>query len=105
MSLKSLRKSAFHAQHGHCYYCAGAMWFSSPSELGLRTKSSRPYQCTGEHLQARQDGGRDIKDNIVAACWYCNTHRHRVKKPRTPDDYRAYVRRRVSMGRWCPRVR
>ncbi|WP_456969704.1 HNH endonuclease [Luteibacter sp. HA06] len=81
------------------------MWFSSPSELGLRTKSSRPYQCTGEHLQARQDGGRDIKDNIVAACWYCNMHRHRVKKPRTPDDYRAYVRRRVSMGRWCPRVR
>jgi hypothetical protein len=105
MSLKSLRQSAFHAQRGHCYYCAGAMWLSSPSELGLRTKSSRPYQCTGEHLQARQDGGGNIKSNIVAACLYCNAHRHRVKKPLTPEDYRAYVRKRVSMGRWYPTLR
>lgn len=99
-SLKSCRSIAFLNQKGCCYYCSRRMWFSSPSELGLSLKSGRPYQCTAEHLIARQDGGRDVKENIVAACWFCNTRRHRRKSPPSPDGYRARVQKRVAKGKW-----
>ncbi|WP_213946981.1 HNH endonuclease [Luteibacter sp. dw_328] len=76
------------------------MWFSSPAELGSRLPSARHFQCTAEHLHARQDGGRDTRTNIVAACWYCITRRHRRKRPLAPHAYRRHVRARVAIGKW-----
>lgn len=99
-TLRRLRTLAFHAQQGRCYYCSRSMWLHSPDELGLRKRSSLPRQCTAEHLIARQDGGKDAIENVVAACWLCNQRRHRRKRQRGANDYRAFVQRRIASGRW-----
>ena len=102
--LVRLRRSAYTIQSGNCYYCGLPMCegdlksFASVNRLTL--SQARVRKCTAEHLQARQDGGKDVAGNIVAACSYCNSRRHRRKKPRDPDAFRALVQRRVSRGRW-----
>ncbi|ATS62678.1 MULTISPECIES: HNH endonuclease [Xanthomonas] len=101
--LKSLRISAFQAQSGRCFYCGLPMWLASPNELGLRPGSARPYQCTAEHLVARQDGGLDVPGNVVAAHTRCNQRRHnRPGTAPSPTAFRALVMRRVSAGKWWP---
>lgn len=89
--LSKLRDYAYNRQDGKCWYCDCAMRpASDPS----------PRRCTAEHLHARCDGGKDVPQNIVAACWLCNNRRHRRKAPKTPEDYRNFVRERVAQGRW-----
>lgn len=103
MSLKKLRLLAFHTQQGRCFYCGAPMWLKSAHELGMRPRPSRFLQCTAEHLVARQDGGQDTPENIVAACWLCNLRRHQRRHPApTPEAYKAMVQRRVGMGKWWP---
>ncbi|WP_314101018.1 HNH endonuclease [uncultured Stenotrophomonas sp.] len=101
--LKTLRTHAFQAQQGRCFYCGFVMWLSSPDELILRSRASRAYQCTAEHLLARQDGGKDVASNVVAACHLCNLRRHRRPNPApSAEVYRAHVRQRVAKGKWHP---
>ncbi|MEB1902848.1 HNH endonuclease signature motif containing protein [Xanthomonas campestris pv. campestris] len=100
--LQFLRALAFHAQQGRCCYCEHDMWLSSPAELELAARFARRYQCTAEHLMAQQDGGKDTRGNIAAACWTCNQRRHRRKKLLTPEAFKALVRRRVAAGKWWP---
>ncbi len=101
--LKSLRALAFLAQSGRCYYCNLPMWLSSPAELGLKAGNSRSIQCTAEHLLARQDGGQDTPENVVAAHARCNRGRHnRRGTPPSPDTFRTLVMRRVARGKWWP---
>lgn len=100
MKLKTLRECAFVLQRGRCFYCDARMWLGSPTELGLSGASSRLAQCTAEHLIARCDGGLDTRDNIVAACRFCNWLRHARKKPLAPNVYAAYVKKRVARGAW-----
>ena len=101
-ALKKIRTKKMIAQGGRCFYCGLPMWdevsgLSLPESLaGLKAV----LRCTAEHLQARCDGGRDVADNIVAACHYCNAARHRSKRPKPPEQYRAHVRRRMAQGRW-----
>lgn len=81
------------------------MWRDSPDELsplGLRRRMATPLRCTAEHLLAQQDGGNDVESNIAAACWLCNTRRHKRKSPPSPDAYRALVQRRLNQGKWHP---
>jgi HNH endonuclease len=103
--LQRLRAQAFDAQKGRCTYCGLPMWLKSPSELqpfGIRQRTAAPLRCTTEHLVARLDGGRDVKDNVAAACWLCNVRRHKRKKPPSPEAYRVLVQRRVDKGKWHP---
>lgn len=100
---KSARNAAFEAQGGRCCYCQLPMWRSSPTELaslGLRPRTARPLRCTAEHLVARQDGGKNARSNLAAACWFCNKGRHCRKQPLSPDAYRALVRQRMAQGKW-----
>lgn len=104
-SLSRLRAQAFRAQRGRCFYCGLPMWQASPDELrsfGLRPRTAGPLRCTAEHLVAQQDGGKDEAGNIAAACWLCNSRRHKRKAPLPPDVYRAFVQRRLSKGKWHP---
>lgn len=99
--LKSIRTSAFHAQSGRCFYCDLPMWLLYPSELSLRPRSAAPFQCTAEHLVARQNGGKDVAGNVVAAHASCNHRRHKRPGPApSPESFRALVQRRVSSGKW-----
>lgn len=101
--LKSIRTAAFHAQAGRCYYCGLPMWLASPSEPGPEASKAYSAQCTAEHLVARQDGGKDLASNIVAACCLCNQRRHqRSAGALAPDSYRAWVQRQVAKGKWLP---
>ena len=100
-TIKTLRARAFRAQAGRCYYCDKPMWLLTPDELGLRPKSSRPWQCTAEHLIPQQDGGRNTPNNIVAAHAICNQRRH--KRPGAApnaDFYLQRVRHQVGKGKW-----
>lgn len=99
------RTQAFNAQNGRCYYCDQPMWNKSPSELekyGLRQRTAKPLRCTAEHLLAKQDGGRDEEDNIVAACLLCNMRRHKRKTTPAPEAYRTFVQRLMAKGKWYP---
>lgn len=101
--LQRLRTHAYHAQQGRCCYCGVPMWIQSPEELcalGLRLRTAKPLRCTAEHLVAKRDGGRDVAENIAAACWLCNTRRHQRKSAPAPEAYRAFVKRRVAQGKW-----
>ena len=105
--LQRLRTDAFHAQMGRCCYCDLPMWNTSPDELkplGLRARTVAPLRCTAEHLVAQQDGGRDAACNIAAACWLCNTRRHKRKSPPEPEAFRAFVQKRLARGKWHPPV-
>ena len=75
-SIYKHRLAAFTRQKGRCYYCDLPMWLPQSKEFAVKFKRSERYsprlQCTAEHLKARQDGGTDSRENIVAACAICN---------------------------------
>lgn len=103
-SLARPRATAYARQSGRCFYCDSPMWTSNPREFALKHNitlaQAMRLQCTGEHLEARQDGGSDSLSNIVAACWHCNQRRHRRKEAPPPEHYKQFVRKRMSQGRW-----
>jgi 5-methylcytosine-specific restriction endonuclease McrA len=106
-SLSKNRLKALQLQGGRCFYCGVLMWAENPEAFArayaLTSRLTRWLQCTAEHLQARQDGGRDSIKNIAAACRVCNHRRHAQRKiAPTPEDYRALVRKRVSRKAWHP---
>ena len=101
--IQCLRASAFKRQAGLCCYCGAPMWLRSPDELVLRPPSSRAarhLRCTAEHLLAKRAGGKDTSVNVAAACWRCNSTRHKRQSPLEPSAYREQVRRRMAAGRW-----
>lgn len=107
--LNSLRLRASKRQHHRCHYCKFPMWHKDSAAFlraypCVRARHVHLLACTAEHLIARQDGGRDTADNIVAACWWCNRERHRGRAHKAPDAarYEAWVLRQVVLGRWHP---
>ncbi|NKJ77804.1 restriction endonuclease [Rhizobium leguminosarum bv. viciae] len=104
--IQYLRSKAAESQGWLCYYCSFPMWGSDPeafkARYSLPSRAVRHFRCTAEHLKARCDGGRDIEENIVAACHYCNRTRHRKKRPKDAACYASFVRSRIDKGRWHP---
>lgn len=104
-SVSKLRSRAHQSQGGRCFYCSVMMWTDDCIDFanrhGLTPSLARWLQCTAEHLHPRQEGGRDSAENIAAACRYCNLRRHaRRRKTPTPEEYRSFVRNRVSRKAW-----
>jgi 5-methylcytosine-specific restriction endonuclease McrA len=103
-ALKNIRRTKMLAQSGRCYYCDLPMWDATLDHRLPAMCSSRGLpkflQCTAEHLLPRSEGGKDTAENIVAACWYCNTSRHKRKCAPSPRAYRTHVRKRMAAGRW-----
>ncbi|SIQ61388.1 HNH endonuclease [Marinobacterium stanieri] len=107
--LKSLRKTAYSKQNKRCYYCNAPMWLGSADGFcdtySLSKKEAKRLQCTAEHLKARQDGGGDQAANVVAACQFCNSTRHKNQgNAKGPSSYRSHVQRRIKAGHWHPKV-
>ncbi|MBY0343267.1 MAG: HNH endonuclease [Sphingomonadales bacterium] len=102
--LSKIRALKYAAQGGRCFYCRQPMWHGNQAgfveKFGLPCHKAHYLKVTAEHLLARCEGGGDTPENIVAACWFCNTHRHHSKRPLAPDDYARKVRSRLSRGRW-----
>lgn len=98
------RISAFERQQGKCCYCSFLMWRDSPEvfaeQHSLSLAQAKYFQCTAEHLVARQDGGKNTALNIAAACIRCNGLRHKRKKAPEPIEYQAFVQKRLDKGGW-----
>jgi hypothetical protein len=98
------RSEAFRHQAGRCYYCGVLMWRddceSFAASFGIKTRTAKLLQCTAEHLHALRDGGTDESGNIVAACWLCNSRRHRRVYDVSLAAYRGHVAKRVKGGKW-----
>ncbi len=103
-SVTKHRSAAFDRQGGCCYYCGFHMWRENPVAFahlhGLSLRHARYFQCTAEHLVARQDGGRDTQSNIAAACLLCNQRRHKRKNALEPQGYMILVQKRLGKGGW-----
>ena len=109
MSQNQLTKSRFHAfrhQAGRCYYCSAPMWLGKPGQYAEIHKVSKRdlkrFQCTAEHLVARQDGGSETLNNIVAACLFCNRARHQRQNPPSARSFRDLILRRLEKSKWHP---
>ena len=91
-SLPRVRSRAFKRQHGRCFYCSLPMWIDdAPSfsqRYGILLRQAAQFRSTAEHLKAWCDGGSNERKNIVAACFDCNTRRHRRKTPPSPERWR-----------------
>lgn len=102
--LSNIRRDKMRAQEGRCYYCDLPMWDPKLDHDVSDLCQSRAFQkylrCTAEHLHPRSEGGANTHDNIVAACWYCNTRRHHRKDPPSPSAHRARVQKRMAQGKW-----
>jgi hypothetical protein len=103
-SLTRNRQSAASLQGYRCYYCGLPMWLDDPARFaalhGLSMRQARLLRCTAEHLRARSDAGRDHRQNIVAACLFCNQHRHRARTPLGPEELRERVALAMQRRRW-----
>lgn len=80
--LRSLRRIACRQQGGLCFYCCRPMG----------------KDVTAEHLQARCDGGKDRKGNIVAAHRLCNQERHSRYGGIEPDLYATVLALEAAAG-------
>lgn len=102
--IRKIRLQKFMAQNGRCFYCQLPMWENDQHRAVLEnmvgSKRAIWLRSTAEHLCAKRDGGKDSAENLVAACWFCNCTRHKTKAPLTPEAYSAFVRKRLSLGRW-----
>lgn len=104
--IAQLRRLAYARQCGKCFYCGLPMALHKgelpafASSYHLTIRSAHNLTCTAEHLHARCEGGQDTEQNIVAACWFCNTRRHKRQVPLAPDAHRDRVSKAVSKGRW-----
>jgi 5-methylcytosine-specific restriction endonuclease McrA len=102
--LKNIRKKKMIAQGGRCFYCNLPMWDETDGSLlrqrGAKTALPRALRCTAEHLHPRSAGGGISDENIVAACFFCNTQRHRRKQAPSPEAHRQRVRQRMEAGKW-----
>ncbi len=103
-SLKKLRELKMIEQKGRCYYCDLPVWDNSIHPVTRQNHTAvlptAALRCTAEHLIARCDGGKNTLDNVVAACFFCNSRRHKRKYPLCPEKYRKHVRTRMSAGKW-----
>ncbi len=66
-------------------------------------KEALRFQCTAEHLRAKSEGGSDSRENIVAACLFCNQTRHKRKMPPDPKTYKYIIQNRLLKGKWHPK--
>lgn len=102
--ISKMRLNAAIHQGFRCCYCGLPMWEADPlpfaAQYNLTKRQVRLLQCTAEHLCARSDGGFDERENIAAACQYCNAHRHFAKNPKKPEQFRAYVQKKMKRGAW-----
>lgn len=107
-ALGQLRRLAFECPNAStgaaftaAYLCGRATARPSRSafskRLGISRRVRQTLRCTAEHLIARQDGGRNTQDNVLAACTECNHGRHdgRSDNAPSPGEYLKEVQKDI----------
>lgn len=83
--------AAAQAQDGKCVWCGDEML---TIEEAIRQKMTaidfmrHPLRLTAEHLQPRSLGGRSTRENIAAACLWCNSRRPKMSMDGPPPKKR-----------------
>lgn len=79
---KALVFERWQQQQSRCYYCFRRTWVPrkhrpehAVARLGVPKRLLGDLRATAEHLHKRSDGGPDKPENIVMACYWCNTTR------------------------------
>lgn len=102
--MRTIRCEKAAIQAGRCYYCNHPTWIRDAgvfaTQYGLTIHQSHFFRQTAEHLLPRGNGGNDTAKNIVMACFFCNSRRHRARKPLPATQYKAMVLKRVKRGKW-----
>jgi len=70
------------------------------ARFGISSRQALLLRCAAEHLDPRCTGGLDSPQNVVAACYFCNSNRHRSPKPLDPFRYAKRASTRLRSGRW-----
>src|SRR3546814_19111207 len=103
--LTKFREIRFYQQNGRCHYCGDPMWTTDSAKFAkiyqVSNKQARWRQAKAEHLIPRSKGGSDRRVNIVEACLFCNSHRHRAQLALDADTFRE----KVKIGRGAGRDR
>lgn len=103
---QDFRRSAAKRQGHRCFYCGFPIWEQDAADFaaryGISQAEARRFLCTAEHVLALGDGGTSRKDNIVAACNFCNRIRHRRKGRIAAQQFAALVQRRLAKQAWHP---
>ena len=73
----------FYAGNKRCYWC-GRTCIHPDVSVQVKGKPTPPLSFTREHILPRAMGGSRRQENIVGACFECNSRRHCTVK-RKPD--------------------
>jgi 5-methylcytosine-specific restriction endonuclease McrA len=71
--IKRLRIVATREQNGLCWWCGTQMLIKTRENAALFW--DHPRVCTADHIIPDSQGGRTVRENIVAACRECNNER------------------------------
>lgn len=72
---KFVLRKAWEWQNKRCFYCDINTWIYEGRNVGELDPGLLKTVATREHLTRKADGGGDSLDNLVMACWDCNTNR------------------------------
>lgn len=75
---KYLRKKVYKKTNGFCSYCG--------------RKLSETWVC--EHVTPKSKGGRNIFDNLLPSCRFCNA----VKKTSDLEEFRIKIQNQISLA-------
>ena len=102
--LQKIRRRKAIEQQERCFYCGHLTWSSFPDQFaarhGMSRRAANHFRQTAEHLKACCEGGRAVPSNIVMACLYCNSRRHRRQSPMEPMAFKAKIKELLGQGRW-----
>lgn len=74
--LASLTVELMREQGNECYWCGCALWHPRVNNEAYTTRPHDPDdRATFDHKITVMAGGKDTKENGVAACYLCNEHR------------------------------
>jgi 5-methylcytosine-specific restriction endonuclease McrA len=62
-------------QHNECYWCGTVMWHPRRLDTMPIESQDGDNRATFDHKILFSEGGKDTKENGVAACKNCNNHR------------------------------
>lgn len=98
--IANYRNAAAQRQKWLCHYCNLPMGGEGTPYTTYIPLKKKYLLVTAEHLHARQDGGADTEDNIVAAHAICNRRRHKSGLSKSPTTLANHVKSRLAKNRW-----
>lgn len=93
----STRKAMAKEQGMLCHYCEQIMKFVDYYHYAKTDTDLPPDAVTTEHLIPVSKGGTNKRDNLVAACWQCNSERNDLDVDH--DYFMALKRQQIQAER------